>query len=395
MKKSAIKLVGIVIILSAFFTACTQSEEIVENAATGGEFLYTLHLNCSVPGYSEDLGTRGSSSWEEGSTVYLLFKNGITGTAIYNGNEWTLQASDRLDTTPDAADCQAVYVENANEVSDAIVYMDAYSIIYKGNGTYTVSSSDIYVNVTMPPSTWRLRFKGTNGTKISLPDDKNDIKYYTTLNTKTFDLTTKTEDISLAVGSSGYTGYVYGELLNKDGNNAIYLINETEDMAYYREDISGKNLSVGNSGYLTVPTQSTYASLNWQKAGGESEIDKNDYGNDSSLDEEVTYKLSVSHTNLEFKKDGGNQSVEIETNDRWMVIAASNLTWCSFTPTYGNQSGTLSISVQKNTTSQERAAELIITGIESGLSEHIRVIQEAGGETTIDKGGFTDDTKLD
>lgn len=395
MKHSVSKFTWILIILTTFFVSCSQGEEIVENISADGKILYTLHLNCSAPGYSEDLTTRGSSSWKEGSVVYFLFKNGITGIATYSENGWSLQASDRLDASSSNADCQAIYVENPKEVRNGIVYMDAHSILYKGNGTYSVTSSDIYVNVTMPPSTWRLRFKGTNGTKISLPGDKNDIRYYTSLNTNTFDLTTKAEDVPLVVGSNGYTEYVYGELVKKEGNNAVYMINETEKTAYFREDISGKKLSVGKSAYLTVPTQATYASLNWQMASKDSEIEKNEYGNDQPLDEELTYKLSVSHTKLEFNKDGGNQSVEITTNDKWTVIAPNNLTWCSITPNNGNQNGTLQISVQKNTTNQERTAELTIQGSQSGLKAYIQVIQEPGGETTIDKGGFTDDTKLD
>lgn len=405
MRRFSIMLVGIMVILSTMFVACTQNEEMEGNTATKESYLYALHMNCAVPGYSEDLATRGSSSWKEGSVVYLVFKGGITGTATFNGNGWTLEASDRLDATSTEAECHAVYVENHKGITPAptggsntssVMSMSSGSVHYQGDGTYSVASSDIYVNVTLQPSTWRLRFKGEYGTKITLPGEKNSmVLYYKSMNLGTFELNKETEDVSLVVGSNGYTDYIYGELSNKDRENTIYLINESEKRSYYREDLSGKILSVGKSGYLTIPTEGTWASLDWLEAGGQSEIDRNEYGNDSSLDEEVKYHLSVSNEELNFTKDASTMIVEISTNDEWMITSNNEHTWCKYTPASGNQGGAVSISVEKNTKTQSRATELIISGVKSNLKTAIIVTQEPGGETTIDKNGFEDDVNLD
>lgn len=266
MKKLSFSLVGFIAALSTMFVACSQNEDVMgsENMTPDGEVVYNLHLECSAPGYDEDLKTRGATSWEKGSIVYLIFNNGITGTATYDGSEWTLKASSSLGTTSAATKCAAAYVENPESSTSSTVKMSAGSILYRGDGTYTSNSTDIYVNVTLTPATWRLRFKGKSGTKITLPAASNDIRYYTAMTISTLNTTVNTTDVTLTVNSNGYTNYIYGELSNKNGNNTIFLVNESEGSEYYRENISGNTLSAGKSGYLTIPTESTYASLGWE-----------------------------------------------------------------------------------------------------------------------------------
>lgn len=266
MKKLSFSLVGFIAALSTMFVACSQNEDVMgtENMTPDGEVVYNLHLECSAPGYDEDLKTRGATSWEKGSVVYLIFNNGITGTATYDGSEWTLKASSSLGTTSAATKCAAAYVENPESSTSSTVKMSAGSILYRGDGTYTSNSTDIYVNVTLTPATWRLRFKGKSGTKITLPAASNDIRYYTALTISTLNTTVTTADVTLTVNSNGYTNYIYGELSNKSGNNTVFLVNESEGSEYYRENISGSTLAAGRSGYLTIPTESTYASLGWE-----------------------------------------------------------------------------------------------------------------------------------
>lgn len=266
MKKLSFSLVGFIAALSTMFVACSQNEDVMgsENMTPDGEVVYNLHLECSAPGYDEDLKTRGATSWEKGSIVYLIFNNGITGTATYDGSEWTLKASSSLGTTSAATKCAAAYVENPESKNSSTVKLGAGSILYRGDGTYTSNSTDIYVNVTLSPATWRLRFKGKSGTKITLPAASNDIRYYTAMTISTLNTTVATTDVTLTVNSNGYTNYIYGELSYKNGNNTVFLVNESEGSEYYRENISGSTLSAGKSAYLTIPTESTYASLGWE-----------------------------------------------------------------------------------------------------------------------------------
>lgn len=275
MKNFSITIMGLIAVLSTMFVSCSQQEEIidVEDISTKGEVVYNLHMDCSAPTYDEEKTTRATTSWAEGSVVYLIFKNGVTGTATYNNGKWMLKASSSLGTASDQK-CTAAYVENPISVGAQKVDMNAGSVLYKGEGTYSVAYSDIYVKVALSPETWRLRFKGNKGTKISLPGNKNDIVYNNYIQFSSLLTSGTGADVSLTVNSNNYTNYIHGEFVNKNGNNTLYIINETEGVEYYRENISGNMLSAGKGGYLTIPTRDTYASLGWEIVEG---VDPNAY----------------------------------------------------------------------------------------------------------------------
>lgn len=270
MKRNSILFAGLLTVLSTVFVACSQDDGMqqpdiqAEQENVTQNYVYNLHMDCMVPEY-DDVATR-ASSWANGSVVHLIFKNGVKGTATYQNGSWTVKADNSLGTVTTQTTCQAVYIENP--VSAGTMSMNYKSALYLGTGTYTCSTSDIYVTVTLSPSAWRLRFKGAAGTKIRLPKNNNDIVYYNTLEiSSSGTITTKSnsEDISLVVNSNGYTDYVYGNLVNKEGNNTIYLINETEGKNYYRNKLTSSHLSAGQSGYLTIPTASTASSLEWSE----------------------------------------------------------------------------------------------------------------------------------
>ena len=275
MKNFSISIMGLITVLSTMLVSCSQQEDIieVEDISAKGEVVYNLHMDCSAPTYDEDNTTRGATSWTEGSVVYLIFKNGVTGTATYSDGKWMLKASSSLGTTSDQK-CTAAYVENPISVGGQTVQMNAGSVLYKGDGTYTVAYSEIYVKVVLSPETWRLRFKGNNGTKISLPGNNNDIVYSNYIQFSSLLTSGTGADVSLTVNSNNYTDYIHGEFVNKNGNNTLYIINETEGVEYYRDNISGNMLSAGKGGYLTIPTMDTYSSLGWEMVGP---IDPNAY----------------------------------------------------------------------------------------------------------------------
>lgn len=278
MKNFSITIMGLIAVLSTMFVSCSQQEEIigVEDISTKGEVVYNLHMDCSAPTYDEEKTTRATTSWAEGSVVYLIFKNGVTGTATYNNGKWMLKASSSLGTASDQK-CTAAYVENPISVGAQKVDMNEGSVLYKGEGTYSVAYSDIYVKVALSPETWRLRFKGNKGTKISLPGNKNDIVYNNYIQFSSLLTSSISTDVSLTVNSNNYTNYIHGEFVNKNGNNTLYIINETEGVEYYRENISGNMLSAGKGGYLTIPTRDTYASLGWEIVEGVDPVDPNAY----------------------------------------------------------------------------------------------------------------------
>lgn len=130
-----------------------------------------------------------------------------------------------------------------------------------------------------------------------------------------------------------------------------------------------------------------------QESGGETTIDKDGYDDDTSLDEEISFHLSVSPSSLDFTSAAGDKSVTISSNDDWN--ATSNAAWCTVSPTSGSSNGTLKIMVTKNIQNQKRQAQITVKGRKSGQTATLNVLQDAGGETTIGKDGFSGDINID
>lgn len=264
---------AIIAVSCMFFVSCSQSDELTNKIANEQQtetYTYKLHMNCVVPGF-EGQTTRSATNWAYGSVVYFRFlKSGtsstyITGKAIYNGSSWSFQTNTSLTSTSSNTSCSAVYVENPVSTNSSTINMGPTSIAYKGTGTYSYKSNEVSVDITLSPITARLRFKGTSGNSISLPADKNDIKYVSSISLSTLDYTTEYADVSLNVNSSGYTPYIYGTLNYSSAINTITVKNVSESKEYQREKFEGTKLSVGSSGCFTIPTKNNYSTYGWKQ----------------------------------------------------------------------------------------------------------------------------------
>ncbi|MDO5526817.1 MAG: hypothetical protein Q4F85_12120 [Prevotella sp.] len=265
MKQNILKTVFVALAV-ALFASCTQNDDVLETIENGSSnetgYVYNLHLDGGAPVYSDDM-TRASTTWKTGSEVSLRLKSGssiIDGTAKFDGSNWKFTTDKKLSSTTTATKCGALYYENASGLN----YLKPSSIVYMGEGTYTASSTDIYVSVTMKPVTCRLRFKGKSGTRITLEGDYCYLqKMSTTSSQLTWSSTTTQDKVELTVNSNGYTDYVYGTFKYNNKINALTIENKTEGKTYERRNIDGTIMSVGGSGFLTIPTSSNYASLGW------------------------------------------------------------------------------------------------------------------------------------
>lgn len=282
MKKYSLIFAAIFAVIS-ILTSCSEIDDVAiqdTEQQQQGSYTYNLHLNSDAPNFDGTSTRATSSSWISGSVIYLRFlKSGtsstyISGKATYNGSSWSFTTTSQLQATSSNTSCSAVYVENPVSTNSSTITMSPNSAAYKGTGTYTCSSNDIYVNVTLSPVTARLRFKGNSNTKINLPGDKNDIKYISTISLSSLDITTAKADASLTVSSNGYTPYIYGVVTNPDGNNNVYITNISESKNYQLSTFAGSKLPEGSSGYLTVPSNSNYNSLGWKIVD---DIDRNAY----------------------------------------------------------------------------------------------------------------------
>ncbi len=261
--KNLFKTMGSALAVALSFTSCSQDESIMEKqvspsseAVADGPQVYTLHLDCQAPGY-DDEKTRATTTWANGSTIYLRFGS-VAGTAVYSSStgEWTLSVPNSLATTTSETSCQAYYFDNPGQRTSTQVTLTEKTAIYQGTGTYTKpSASDIYVNATLSPLTWRLRF---NGSSVLLEGSKSDLNYYSAYNLSSGELTSsKMGDVDLT-----QSDYVYGTLA-KTGDNTIYVQTDAE----YHRTIKSSNLQAKQSKYLTAPNSSNYESKDWIPEG--------------------------------------------------------------------------------------------------------------------------------
>ena len=242
------------------FVSCSKNElEDVAQEQNGAEGVYTykLHFNYQIEGETQ---TRTSYTWNRNDEVYISFSNGgsnIEGVAKYDGSDWVISSSQPIPVKTSSTSCVATYIESGSQ--------NAQTLPYQGSGVYTHASSDddVYVYATVEPQTWRIRFQGTNGTTISLSSAENDFEYYNSY--RDGKIYYSKSSVTLTV-SGGYTPYIYGRLLSS-GDAKITINNGGNN---YTRQIKSGELSVGKSAVMTIPTESNYQDLGWQKIGGQS-----------------------------------------------------------------------------------------------------------------------------
>lgn len=252
-----------------FFACSSEKSDSVNNETTvvtdeSGMHYYKLILNCDVPSYDDEGITRSAIyTWDNAATLIIRFKSGskyYDGIATYSSsdNTWTIQTYGTLPVITGEGTCEVYYFYGDLRISGTNVTLSEKSACYfTTTATYAHPSETVLaVNAFMDRKTWRLRFKGSSGTKISLPGDNNDIKYFSYFNGQTGAFTESQKDVELTVGSDGYTPYIYGTFVKSTGENTITVINGNSGFA---KQLSSTNLGVGESAYLTIPTENSHS----------------------------------------------------------------------------------------------------------------------------------------
>lgn len=86
--------------------------------------------------------------------------------------------------------------------------------------------------------------------------------------------------------------------------------------------------------------------------------------------------LTVSPETLKIAAAGGTENVTITSNGSWSVSVPSDATWCKPNVTSGKGNSTLTITVEANSTSTARSANIVVKC--SNVEKRIQVNQDAG-----------------
>ena len=242
--------------------ACSQEQSDFGTKQTvAADTVVTMYWDSSSPSFDDEQDTRAvTTSWDNGSMLYLRLKNGnswTTATATYNATteNWDVTGISSLPTTSSETACQITYLQNQAGSASNTISLTSGTIPFQTTGTYThPTASELYLSGTLKPIVWRFRFKGSNGTTVTLSRDC-DIQV-----AHSFDKTTGvvtfaklSQSVELNV-TNGYTPYVYGRFKAETGSQHFCI---TTGSASWERDLAVASLPIAVSGCFTVPTNST------------------------------------------------------------------------------------------------------------------------------------------
>lgn len=256
------------LVIGLAITACSNDEGSQADSQSpvvpdeSGMYHYLLNLNCNTPSYDEEATTRSIvRTWDNAASIIVRFKSGtkfITGTATYSSSDklWSIVTSESLPVISGEGTCELYYFAGASTKDANVALTESTPCYYTTSATYVrPSEASVAIQASLGRKTWRLRFKGTSGTSITLPKNDNEIKYFSAFNGQTGNFTDSQKDITLTVDNTGYTPYIYGTFVNSSGSNKITIKSGSQS---YSKKLTNTNLGVGESAFMNIPVESSY-----------------------------------------------------------------------------------------------------------------------------------------
>lgn len=295
----------IVIYLTSLFLtiACISCDN---NEKECSIFAYSLYLDSALPFFGDQTRAK-NGKWSDGDVIYISFLDGDTRTieckATYSSvfSVWTMDNMDaRLNHNE--GNCKIYHFRGGSMSSETAgpnsLILDEHTAIFAdGSATYMVIENDIYVTAHLLPQTWRIAFKGEAGQKLKVLATSNIECYHSFSPTEGLQEKTA-EDYQLTILSDGYTDYIYGSLASSPSTLTVIMDNKI-----YCRLVDNTLLSIGQSGYFILPTDSNFNG--W------------DYGGLSST--EISLEGFSTEKDLDYMTGGltgqtGSQDINIEGN---------------------------------------------------------------------------------
>lgn len=254
-----LSLAAVVALASTALVSCQSDDDWQEetpNEATNQE-VHTcpLELNISKEDYADAPQTRSAEAWAKDDQIYLTFTVGsstTSGVATYDGSKWNISYFGNL-TEGTTTLCAAVYIEDAESVSNSNVLLNERSAIYEDtNAQYIYSGGSLTVTANLSPKFGRVRFAGISNAAISVYG----ITYCTSYDFSTQKYITSSKLISTTVSTTGYTPYIYGDFTDTTSPR-LNLITSTSG---FTRSLPTNIYRKGESGYITIPSESAYDS---------------------------------------------------------------------------------------------------------------------------------------
>lgn len=252
------------IALTAFaviaFCSCTKM--VIEEEDDDFRKVYTAELVFDGDLTTFDASTRTSStSWEDGSKVYLQFKNGsnyVNGIAEYDASisKWTVEFYGEI-VSKNEQICEALFFENVVEYGENVITLDETSIVYRDTkGTYYFDGHVLTVSAHLTPQTGRIRFEGEPGYEYTVTGFSRLSHYNIAENS----LTSEAVPFSDYIPESGKSDYYYVFFDNSLNSARRLQFYDRENNVRYEKSFPQSVLANGKSGFMNIPTISNHNS---------------------------------------------------------------------------------------------------------------------------------------
>ncbi len=195
-------------------------------------------------------------TWADGAVVYLQYYNGssvVRGHAVYTLSTQTWEAFWN-GTLGSGGKCEVYFFEGASTSDKHSVTLSAQQSVYADKaGSYSLSGSEMTLEANLTPLTGRIRFAGKSGLSIQVEG----LTCYTGYDADNNLLSTSSAAISTQVGSNGYTPYFYAVFTDETQRQLTIMNSEDGDEIQFYKSFGASVLRVGESGYITIPTENT------------------------------------------------------------------------------------------------------------------------------------------
>ena len=242
----------------------------------------SMELNGGVVAYEGATRSSNGYEWNDGDRLYIRFatdNDTVLGYANYDGNkaEWQVSYAGSLKSGVTKG-CEVYFFENATHKDNTTVELTVLSAIYQDTAAvYRFESNTVLLNATLHPKTGRVRFVSQNRDEFSLAG----IRYYIgfDLSNKEFNLNYRRRLVlnahQLQNNGEYSTDYLYGFYEeNYDGSVrkevplGLDIINHADTSKVYHKDFAVEMLNAGNSGYITLPSESVNQGWSVDKFNG-------------------------------------------------------------------------------------------------------------------------------
>lgn len=242
------------------FSSCGDEENEILDAldeqieSQNSIFTYDMYFDSEITSYDGATRATTASDWGNGDVVYIHFygNNDAFGQAEYIGSskKWRVTCDKALVEAANNS-CYVWFGKGVNPVGNSsYITYDYMTEAYRTSfGEYSYANNAIYVNATLQPRGWRLRFKGAAGTQIRISGPPH--YYYLSFFNDVF--SDSEAAFNMIVNSNGYTDYFAG--ITYAFTSSINLENISTGINYYR-DFNVNTLGTGESGCYTIPTSS-------------------------------------------------------------------------------------------------------------------------------------------